>query len=94
MPDTGQIITWVVIGALAGTAAGSLIRRKLHFYEIILAGLLGAIVGGLTIEILGINLPDHDITISVADLLTAFIGAVFVIGYAEIAMGMRRNGKR
>ncbi len=94
MPDTGQIITWIVIGVLAGAAAGSLIRRKLHFYEIILAGLLGAVVGGLVIEVIGVKLPDRDITISIADLLTAFIGAILVIGYAEIAIGMRRRDRR
>lgn len=94
MPDTGQIITWIITGALAGTAAGSLIRRKLHFYEIILAGLLGAVVGGLALEAIGIKLPSRDITIATADLLTAFIGAVLVIGYAEIAIGMRRRNKR
>jgi uncharacterized membrane protein YeaQ/YmgE (transglycosylase-associated protein family) len=94
MPEAGQIITWVVIGALAGAAAGSLIRRKLYFYEIIVAGLLGAVVGGFLIKATGLNLPDQKITLSIADLLTAFIGAVIVIGYAEIAISMRRRRDR
>jgi uncharacterized membrane protein YeaQ/YmgE (transglycosylase-associated protein family) len=94
MPETQQIVTWIVIGGLAGAAAGSLIRRKLYFYEILLAGLLGAVVGGLVIEILGVDLPDYEVTISTADLATAFIGAVIVIGYAEIVASVRRRDDR
>ncbi len=93
MPETQQIVTWLVIGGLAGAAAGSLIKRKLYFYELILAGLLGAVVGGVAIEAIGINLPDYDVTFSTADLLTAFIGAAIVIGYAEIVAGFRRRDR-
>ena len=91
MPDSEQILTWLVVGALAGAAAGSLVRRKLYFTELILAGLLGAVVGGLAVEVLGIDLPDRTITINLGELLTAFIGAVIVIGYAEIVVGARRR---
>lgn len=91
--DTTQILTWIVIGGLAGAAAGSLIQRKLYFYELILAGLLGAVVGGLIIEVMGIELPDYDVTISTADLLTAFIGATIVVVLAEIVAVARRGDR-
>jgi len=91
MPSSDQLIAWLVIGALAGAAAGSLVRRKLYFYEIVLAGLLGALVGGFIIEALSIDLPDASITVTVGDLITAFIGAAVVIGFAEIVVGARRN---
>mgnify|MGYP000054418579 CR=1 FL=1 len=91
--DTTQILTWIVIGGLAGAAAGSLIQRKLYFYELILAGLLGAVVGGLIIEAIGIEMPDYEITISSADLLTAFIGAIVVVVLAEIVAVARRGDR-
>ena len=93
MPETQQIVTWIVIGGLAGAAAGSLIRRKLYFYELLLAGLLGAVVGGFLIEAIGIELPNYEVTLSTADLITAFVGAAIVIGYAEIVAAMRRDDR-
>ena len=74
MPEANQILTWIILGGLAGPTAGSLIRRKLYFYELILAGLLGAVVGGFVIEIIGLNLPDYEITLSTADLRSS-VGA-------------------
>jgi uncharacterized membrane protein YeaQ/YmgE (transglycosylase-associated protein family) len=91
MPDTNQALTWLVVGALAGAAAGSLVRRKLYFYEIVIAGLLGAAVGGMVISALDIHLPAVSVTIRLSDLITAFIGAAIVIGFAEIVVGTRRR---
>ena len=91
MPDTTQLLTWLIVGALAGAAAGSLVRRKLYLYEIVVAGLLGAVVGGFVVKMLGIHMPDSRISFTIGDLLTAFIGAAIVIGYAEIVIGTRRN---
>ena len=91
MPSTHQIVTWLVVGVLAGALAGSLVRRKLYFSEILIAGLLGAIVGGIVISILGIHLPKDTVTIRWSDLVTAFIGAAIVIGFAEMIVGTRRQ---
>jgi uncharacterized membrane protein YeaQ/YmgE (transglycosylase-associated protein family) len=91
MPSTHQIITWLVVGVLAGGLAGSLVRRKLYFTEILLAGLLGAVVGGIVISVLGIHLPKDAVSIRWSDLITAFIGAAIVIGFAEMIVGTRRH---
>lgn len=91
MPSIDELLTWILVGALAGSAAGSLVRRKLYFYEILIAGLLGAVVGGFIVKAIGINLPDESISFTIGDLITAFIGAAIVIGYAEIVIGSRRR---
>jgi len=91
MPESEQILTWLVVGALAGAAAGSLVRRKLYFYEILIAGLLGAVVGGMIVSTLGIHLPTVSVTLRLSDLITAFIGAAIVIGFAEMVAGSRRR---
>ncbi|OPY91861.1 MAG: hypothetical protein A4E73_01718 [Syntrophaceae bacterium PtaU1.Bin231] len=75
MPDTEQLLTWIFVGAMAGFAAGSLVRRKLYFYEQVLAGLLGAVIGGILIKAIGVTLPEDTITFTVGDLIRAFIGA-------------------
>jgi uncharacterized membrane protein YeaQ/YmgE (transglycosylase-associated protein family) len=94
MPEVDQLLTWALVGVLAGGAAGSLVRRKLYFTEILIAGLLGAIVGGLVINAIGVNLPDERISFTVGDLITAFIGAAIVIGFAEIVIGTRRKRRK
>lgn len=93
MPESDQVLTWLLVGALAGAAAGSLIRRKLYFYELVLAGLLGALVGGLIMEAVGVNLPDQRISFTLGDLLAAFIGAAVLVGFAEMVIGVRRGSR-
>lgn len=89
--DTEQILVWVIIGALAGSGAGMLVRRRLYFYELVIAGLLGALVGGFIVKALELDLPDASLTFTLGDLITAFIGAAVLIILAEIVVGARRR---
>ncbi|MBN2305164.1 MAG: GlsB/YeaQ/YmgE family stress response membrane protein, partial [Anaerolineae bacterium] len=84
--DTEQILVWVIIGALAGSGAGMLVRRRLYFYELVIAGLLGALVGGFIVKALELDLPDASLTFTLGDLITAFIGAAVLIILAEIVV--------
>lgn len=79
--EIGQLIVWLITGALAGYLAGLLVRRR-GFGTVgnIVIGLLGALLGGLLFQLLNIrisNLPTF--TFSLADLIVAFIGAVVLI---------------
>ena len=89
MPDANQLLTWLVIGGLAGAGAASIAPRKMSFSEMVLTGLVGAVVGGVLINMLGIELPDVSVTVSLADLITAFIGALILI----VAMGIFFGGR-
>jgi uncharacterized membrane protein YeaQ/YmgE (transglycosylase-associated protein family) len=91
MPETNTILVWLIIGAVAGAAAGGLVRRNLYFFEMVLAGLLGALVGGFIIEAVGLDLPDASLTFTLGDLITSFIGAAILIVLAELIMGVRRR---
>jgi uncharacterized membrane protein YeaQ/YmgE (transglycosylase-associated protein family) len=92
MPETDQVLTWILVGGLAGAAAGSLMaRRRLYLHELVIAGLLGAFVGGFIIEAAGVDLPDASFTITLGDLITAFVGAAVLIFLAEIIVGARRG---
>ncbi len=76
----GQLIVWIITGALAGYLAGSLLRgRGFGTLGNIIVGLLGGLLGGVIFGALGINLNLPALTFSLADLIVAFIGAIILI---------------
>ncbi len=78
-----QVITWVLIGLIAGLFAGLLIRgRGFGFVTSVVVGLLGALLGGFLFSVLRIQIPpalSGGITLAWADMLVAFIGAVIIL---------------
>ena len=87
--EASEILALLVVGVLAGSAAASVMgtrwaRRKgstggrwLYFAVI---GVLGALVGQLLFSALDIELPELlAATITVADIVVAFIGAILVL---------------
>lgn len=91
--DISQLIVWIIVGAIAGWLAGLLIRgRSLGTLSNIVVGLLGALVGGILFTVFHITLPSFlngSVTIKVADIVIAFIGAVIVFLIAGL---LRRRG--
>lgn len=78
-----QVVTWLIIGLIAGLLASILVRgRRFGLWGSIVVGLLGALIGGLLFTILGIQVPPGlagGITIRYIDILVAFIGALIVL---------------
>src|SRR4051812_38240720 len=76
-----QVITWVIIGLIAGVLASLLIRgRRFGFVTSVVVGLLGALLGGFLFTALHIQLPvSGGITLAWSDMLVAFIGAVIIL---------------
>ena len=91
--DISQLIVWIIVGAIAGWLAGLLMRgRSFGTLGNIVVGLLGALVGGILFTILHITLPSFlngSLTIKVADVVIAFIGAVIIFLVAGL---IRRRG--
>lgn len=81
VPD--QIITWVLVGLIAGALAGLVIRgHGLGYVTSVIVGLLGALVGGFLFTVLHLQVPagfSGGITLAWADMLVAFIGAVIIL---------------
>jgi uncharacterized membrane protein YeaQ/YmgE (transglycosylase-associated protein family) len=81
VPD--HIITWIIVGLIAGALAGLLIRgRGLGYVTSVIVGLLGALVGGFLFTVLHLQVPagfSGGITLAWADIFVAFIGAVIVL---------------
>ena len=90
MPSLAQFITWIVMGLLGGSLAGLIITRERKGFGLVRnmgLGLVGAIVGGLIFRLLGL-LPGLDaISISLRDVVAAFVGSLIVL--ATIWLGQR-----
>lgn len=76
-----QVLTWIIIGLIAGLFAGLLVRgRRFGLISSIVVGLLGALLGGFLFSVLRIQLPiTGGLTLSWADIAIAFIGAVIIL---------------
>jgi uncharacterized membrane protein YeaQ/YmgE (transglycosylase-associated protein family) len=79
--DSGQLIVWLITGALAGFIAGRLFRGKgFGVVGNIVIGLLGAVLGGALFEILDIQISGlPEFKFSLADLVVAVIGALALL---------------
>ncbi len=75
--NIGQIIVWVIMGALAGSLAGILIKGQRKGFG--LWGNLLAVIGGLIFDLLNINLGLGAITFTGEDLVAAFVGSLLVL---------------
>jgi uncharacterized membrane protein YeaQ/YmgE (transglycosylase-associated protein family) len=68
-------ILWVIIGLIAGWAAGKIMKGSGYGVVIdIVLGVVGALVGGLLLGILGIHAEGL-----IGTIIVAIIGAVFLI---------------
>ena len=82
MPSLAQLTVWIVMGLVGGSLAGLLVTRERKGFGLVrnmALGLAGAIVGGLLFRLLGL-LPGLDaISISLRDVVAAFVGSLIVL---------------
>ena len=76
----GNVIGWLVAGILAGSLTGVLVKRSRqgfgHWANIGI-GLVGALIGGSLFQIFNITIGNlADISVSLQDLVSAFIGSL------------------
>jgi uncharacterized membrane protein YeaQ/YmgE (transglycosylase-associated protein family) len=78
-----QIITWVIIGLIAGFLAALLVRgRGMGTLGNVFVGLIGAVVGGFLFTLCRIQVPAElqgGISLRWIDIIVAFIGAVLIL---------------
>ena len=72
------IVTWVVLGALAGWIASIITGTNARVNGVmnIVVGIIGAFIGGLVLQLLGAGTPTG---FNLASLLTAILGAVILL---------------
>lgn len=78
----GQLIIWLIVGALAGTLAARLVTfSKTGFgrWINIAVGMVGAVVGGFLFGLLDIDLGLGAFKITFEDLVAAFVGSMLCV---------------
>ncbi len=85
-------IGWLIVGAVAGAIAHSIMRSSAPLIGDIALGLVGAVVGGLIVRLLNIYRPEGGIEGVIVSLIVAVVGAVIVIGVVRVLRGQSVTG--
>jgi uncharacterized membrane protein YeaQ/YmgE (transglycosylase-associated protein family) len=80
-------IGWLIVGALAGAIAHSIMRSAAPLIGDIILGLFGAVVGGFVVSLLGFYTPETGLSAVLANLFVAIIGAIILIAIGRMIRG-------
>jgi uncharacterized membrane protein YeaQ/YmgE (transglycosylase-associated protein family) len=96
MPFTfAQFVTWLIVGLLGGSTAGMVVKRRRKGFGMavnLAIGSVGAIVGGVTFRIFSLFESLDAVSVSLRDLLSAFLGSFLVLGMVWIWQRYGRRG--
>jgi uncharacterized membrane protein YeaQ/YmgE (transglycosylase-associated protein family) len=89
------IISWIVVGAIAGYLAGFLVRgdEGLGVIGHIVLGIVGALVGGFLAGVLLPGSGDYLTGINIGTIVVATIGAIIAVVVVNAATGSSRTGR-
>lgn len=92
----GKIVSWLIIGLIAGPLAGAVLNRSRRGYGPwgnVLLGLIGALLGGLVFSLLRIDFGLSGVVVTLTDVVRAFLGALIFVGVVSLVRYiMRRRG--
>ena len=78
----GEVIVWVVIGALAGSAVAAVVTRTAKGYGVlrnIVLGMVGAVIGGVLVDVTKLSITDKSLTFELMDVISAVVGSVILL---------------
>lgn len=82
-------IGWLIVGAIAGALAHSIMKSSAPLIGDIILGLLGALVGGFVVGLLGFYRPEGGVDGVIASLVVATVGAIILIAVGRLFTGRR-----
>jgi uncharacterized membrane protein YeaQ/YmgE (transglycosylase-associated protein family) len=88
------LLVWLVIGGLAGSLAGMVVTAKwegLGRWTSLGVGLVGALIGGAIFRLFNIASGLESISISLRDVLAAFVGSLIFLAVLWLVR-MRKEG--
>ena len=87
------IISWLVVGAIAGWLAGYLVKGDENMSVVmkIVLGIVGALVGGFLAGL--VTGGDYITGINITTIIVAIIGAVIVVVGWNALLGRSRTGR-
>jgi uncharacterized membrane protein YeaQ/YmgE (transglycosylase-associated protein family) len=78
-----EVVTWLIVGAIAGTLAGMLVKRKKAGFGRLLnlgIGLVGALIGGVLFKIFRIDLGRlREVTVNLQEIVAGVIGSLIFL---------------
>jgi uncharacterized membrane protein YeaQ/YmgE (transglycosylase-associated protein family) len=85
------IISWVVLGAIAGFVASWIMKAREGLILMIILGIIGAVVGGWITQTL---LHSGDVTgVNIESIVVSVLGAIVVIGIYRLVFGRMLKAK-
>lgn len=93
-----EVITWLIVGAVAGSLVGMLVKRRKAGFGHLLnlgIGLVGALLGGLLFKLLKINLGTlSEIKVSLQEVVAGVAGSLLFLAiiWAVQKFRARRKG--
>jgi uncharacterized membrane protein YeaQ/YmgE (transglycosylase-associated protein family) len=88
----GEIVIWVIVGALAGSLSGKVYSKKKEGFGKwgnLAVGLVGALIGGVIFDGLNLDLGLGDLKVTFEDLIAAFAGSSLLL----LVIWMLRRGR-
>ncbi len=83
------ILSWIIVGLIAGWLAGQLMRGSgFGVLGDIIIGIVGALLGGFLATAL-FNVPDPVNGINISSILVAFLGSVILVAILRLLRGAR-----
>ena len=82
-------VGWLIVGAIAGALAHSVMKSSAPLIGDIILGLLGALVGGFLVGLLRLYRPEGGLDGVIASLVVATIGAIILIAAGRLFTGRR-----
>ncbi len=82
------ILSWIIVGAIAGWLAGYLTKSKGGLVENIVLGVVGGLFGGFVLNLANLNVGMTGI--DVPSIFVATLGAVLLIVIRRALSGSRR----
>ena len=89
------LISWLVVGAIAGWLAGMLVKgdESMGIIGHIVLGIIGALVGGFLVGLVTPGGRDYINGINIETIVTATIGAVIAVVLWNAVLGRSRVGR-
>ena len=85
-----SLLVWILVGAFAGWVASMIMKTdaQMGALENIVAGIIGALLGGWLLGLFGIEVADGQL--SIPSILSAIFGAVVLIFLVKLVRGGSR----
>jgi uncharacterized membrane protein YeaQ/YmgE (transglycosylase-associated protein family) len=92
-----DVVTWLIVGAVAGSIAGTLVTwSKAGFGRLLnlVVGLVGALIGGLLFKLLRVDLGAiGQISITLREVVAGIVGSLIFLGVVWIVRKRRASKK-